>query len=701
MNGPTQARLIILQVLVLSLVATLFTRLWYIQAVVGDRYERAASENRVREVVTPALRGTIFDDLGRPLVRNRSRMVVSVSRTELLRQPDRGEAVLRRLASVLGEQYETLSLRLRPCGPGVGKPCWNGSPYQPVPVSDGTDVATALQVLERREEFPGVTAELVGTRDYPRPEGANAAHMLGYLQTANDQEMAAQEARGLLDPKLRAADLVGRAGLERQYDSMLRGTPGVTRVAVDHLGRVTGPVGETASTPGSHLVTSIDAKIQAIAEKQLTEAIKRARSTADFRGRRYKADSGAVVVMDVRTGHIIAMASYPTYDPAVWVGGITPDDYKRLLSEKANVPLLSRAFQGGGGPPGSTFKPISTSAAAEAGFSLNARYPCPSALTIGNRSFKNFESQGQGPITLARALEVSCDTVFYGIGYRMWLRDGGSNPVDKPKDPMQKMAKAYGLGQRTGLDLPSESPGRIADRDYKQRYWEQTKDEACRRAKSGYPELKQDDPARARFLEQLAKENCVDGNRWRAGDAVNFSIGQGDTLVTPLQLARVYAAIANGGTLWRPQVAKAVVSADGKVVKTFKPEATGKLPVSKKTLSYIQDALEGVTTRGSSAWRFGGFPLDKYPIASKTGTAEGFGEDPSSWFATYAPADKPQYAVVMTVSRGGTGSGTSAPSVRKIYEALFGIGQQPALPGGKPPAKLPQVRPDGTAVAPR
>jgi len=699
-SGRSQPRLIILQVVVLSLVATLFTRLWYLQAVVGDRYDRAASENRVREVVTPATRGLIFDDVGRPLVRNNSKLVVSVSRTELLRQPDRGAAVLRRLAGVLGEKHQTLSLRLRPCGPGVGKPCWNGSPYQPVPVSDGTDVATALQVLERREEFPGVTAELVGTREYPRPEGMNAAHVLGYLQTANEQEMAGQAARGLLDPKLRAADLVGRAGLERQYDSVLRGTPGVTRVAVDNLGRVTGTVGETPSTPGNHLVTSIDAKVQAIAEQQLREAIKRARTEPDFRGRRYPADSGAVVVLDVRTGRVIAMASYPSYDPDVWVGGISPENYQGLLSEKANVPLLSRAFQGGGGPPGSTFKPISTSAAAGAGFSFQARYPCPSSLTIGNRSFKNFESSAYGSISLARALEVSCDTVFYGIGYRMWLRDGGNNPVEAPKDPMQRMAKAYGLGQRTGIDLPSESPGRIADRDYKQRYWEQTKAESCRRAKTGYPELAKDEPARARFLERLARENCVDGNRWRAGDAVNFSIGQGDTLVTPLQLARVYAAIANGGTLWRPQVAKAVVSPDGRVVKTFRPEATGRLPVSKKTIDYIRDALAGVSTRGTAAWRFGGFPLDTYPIAAKTGTAEGFGKQPSSWFATFAPADKPQYAVVMTVSQGGTGSGTSAPSVRKIYEALFGIEGKPALPGRTPPVRLPKVRPDGTAVAP-
>jgi penicillin-binding protein 2 len=699
MTRRTHARLLLLQVLALSLVATLGVRLWHLQIAAGDRYAAAASENRIREVVTPALRGLILDDLGRPLVRNRARLVISVNRTELQRQPDRGATVLRRLGRLLGESPSALRQQIRLCGPGVSKPCWNGSPYQPVPVRDGADEATALQIMERREEFPSVTAEVVATRDYAAAEGAGAVHLLGYLQPANHEEMAAQEALGLLDPKLQRADLVGRAGLEKRYDSVLRGRPGVTRIAVDHMGRVTAALGETPPVPGNHLVTSIDAKVQAVAEQQLLAAIKRAR-TEPVSGKVYQADSGAVVVMDVNSGRVVAMASYPTYDPNLWVGGISRADYQQLVSAKSRLPLLSRAFQGGGFAPASTFKVVSTAAAAEAGFPLDARYPCPSAMTIGNRSFRNFESEAFGPITLARALEVSCDTVFYGIAYRMWQRDGGNRPVAHPEDPMERMAKAFGLGQPTGIDLPGESPGRIADREYKRWYWEATREATCHRAMSGYPEVAKTDPSRATFLTQLARENCHDGYRWRAGDAANFSIGQGDTLVTPLQLARLYAAIANGGTLWRPQVAKAVISPDGRVLKTFQPEATGQLPVSAKTLAYIRTALTRVPVGGTAAWRFDGFPLDRYPVAAKTGTAEVFGQQPTSWFATFAPADKPQYAVVMMVSRGGTGSGTSAPSVRKIYEALFGIGQPSILPGGTLPTALPRIRREGAVGGP-
>jgi penicillin-binding protein 2 len=692
----TRGRLLILQLVVLALMATLFVRLWQLQVPGGDRYERAASQNRVREVVTPAVRGLLLDDIGRLLVRNRSQVVISVSRTELERQPDRGTAVLGRLAVLLNRRFDDLRRQIRPCGKGVSAPCWNGSPYQPVPVVTDAPVSTALQILERRDVFPGVSADFVAAREYPSPEGANAAHLLGYLQPANDQEMKAQQARGMLDPRLQRADLVGRAGLEKQYDMALRGVPGVERVAVDHRGRVTGVVGETPSRPGNHIVTTIDAKVQAVAEEQLREAIKRARTVPDFRGRRYRADSGAVVVLDVNTGAVVAMASHPTYDPSVWVGGISDDAYRELTSGKAGIPLLSRAFQGGG-PPGSTFKVISTAAAGESGYSLHASYPCPSSFTVGNRSFKNFESQAYGAITLRRAIEVSCDTVFYRIAYSMWRRDGGNDPDAKPKDPMQAMARAFGLGRPTGIDLPGESPGRIADRAYKQRYWAATKKESCRRAESGYPELQETDPLRARYLKLLARENCLEGNRFRAGDAVNFAIGQGDTIVTPLQLANVYAAIANGGTLWKPYVAKAELTSQGRLVRKVKPVRLGRLPVSRRVLEYLQDSLEAVSRNGTAAGVFRGFPLNEYTVGSKTGTAEAFGKQPSSWFASYAgKGGRPQYAIVMTVSQGGTGSGTSGPSVRKIYEAIFGIGQPAALPGGRPPSRLPVVRKDGT-----
>ncbi len=233
-------------------------------------------------------------------------------------------------------------------------------------------------------------------------------------------------------------------------------------------------------------MTTIDARVQAIAEKQLAAAMARAQSKPDFRGRVYPADSGSVVVLDVRTGAIVAMASAPTFDPKVWVGGIDDEVYKDLTSRASGIPLLARAYAGGGAP-GSTFKVISTAAAAMDRYKLTDYYGCPSSLTVGDREFKNFESEAYGGISLKRALEVSCDTVFYKIAHEMWLRDGGISPKEDPKDPMQTMARAFGLGSPTGVDLPGESAGRIVDRDAKKAAWEATKDATCKRAKDRLP----------------------------------------------------------------------------------------------------------------------------------------------------------------------------------------------------------------------
>jgi penicillin-binding protein 2 len=413
-----------MQVLVASLVATLFTRLWYLQVAAGETYQRAAADNRIREVVTPAVRGQILDTVGRPLVNNRTALVVTVDRSQLTRQPDKGRKVLDRLARVLRMPVEDIKARIQLCGPKVGKPCWNGSPYQPIPVTENADTGMALQIMERREEFPGVTAEPEAVRTFPKPEGANAAHLLGYLSPVTDEELARQEVgRPAGSVELKRTDQVGRAGLEQVYDSPLRGKTGVLQVAVDHRGRVVGTAGQTEPDPGNHLVTSVDAKLQAVTERELNNAIERARGKPDKSGRRFKADSGAAVVMDVRTGRILAMASYPTYDPTVWVGGISAKEFAALNSEEANVPLISRATQGEFAPA-STFKVVSAAAAAKAGYSMKTSYPCPAALTVGNRSFTNYESKGHGTISMKRALEVSCDTVWYKIAYEMWLRDG-------------------------------------------------------------------------------------------------------------------------------------------------------------------------------------------------------------------------------------------------------------------------------------
>ena len=685
MTDRSRPRLFVLRVFVLTLMVTLFGRLVVLQVAGGEDYAQAASANRVRPVVETAPRGEVLDVRGTPLVRNRTALVVSVSRSTLRRQPDDGKAVLDRLAAVVGKPAADLARSITPCGADLTPPCWRGSPYQPVPVaeydaSDAAGLRRVLRIEERREEFPGVRAEFAAVRDYPN--GTLAAHLLGYLGPISPEETEQPDYTGVS-----STALVGRAGVEATYEPDLRGEDGVTELLVDRLGAVAGTQSSTPPVPGDTLVLSIDATVQAVAEKALQEGIERARSLrARKSGKLLEADSGSVVVMEARTGRVVALASYPSYDPSVFVGGASPGEYAELVDKQQGAPLVFRAIQGAYAPA-STFKVISTLGAVESGdYPLRGRYPCPSVY--GPTGQRNFDSAALGVIDLRQALVKSCDTVFYKFGYEAWQRDGGNDPVDKPKDPMVRMAQAFGLGQRTGVDLPSERRGTIADRAYKQALWEQTRDNRCKGADN--PELS---PERRR----ANREYCEDGNRFRGGDATNFAIGQGDTLVTPLQLATVYAAIANGGKVLEPRVARALVSASG-AVREVAPEVRSTVPASPEVLGYVREALAGVTKPGGTA--AGAFADAPFDVAGKTGTGEVAGKQDTSWFASFAPAEAPELVVVGMVSQGGTGGTVAAPMVREVYDGIYGPG---GLPGGKlptaiPPAALPAGR--GTAAAP-
>jgi penicillin-binding protein 2 len=548
MTERSTVRLFVLRVLVVALLATLFGRLWFLQVYAADEYVRAAGENRVREVVETAPRGEVVDARGTPLVGNATTLVVSVDRAVLLRQPDDGAAVLARLGEVLGRPAELLAQEVRPCGGGVQQPCWRGSPYRPVPVAtfdagDPAGLAKVLAVEERREDFPGVRAEFAAVRRYP--QGTLAAHVLGYLGPISPEEVD--------DPGLRrrAARRPDRPGRRRgDYDRALRGEDGVTRLQVDHVGAVTGELGGAPPVPGSALVLSIDAGVQRVAEQALARAVARARTMpARGSGLPLVADSGSVVVMEARTGRVLAMASYPSYDPQVFLGGVSTEQYAALVDESRGAPLVFRAIQGAYAPA-STFKPISLAAAVQSGdYPLRAQYACPGVYAPTGQT--NFDAAPLGVVDLREALVKSCDTVFYAFGYEQWQRDGGARPVAEPADPMIRMAQAFGLGTPTGVDLPSERRGTIADRAYKQRYWEQHRENRCAGA---------DNPALPPERRTANREFCTDGNLLRGGDATNFAIGQGDTLVTPLQLATVYAAIANGGTLVEPHVGRALLA---------------------------------------------------------------------------------------------------------------------------------------------
>jgi penicillin-binding protein 2 len=588
----------------------------------------------------------------------------------------------------LNIEYKDLYQRTRLCGElpkGARAGCWTGSRFQPIPLTKEADPELALRIVERPDQFPGVSATPVSIRNYPASAGANAAHLLGYIGPLTEEDLSGANGRSYF-----RSESIGKAGLEIQYDEYLRGSPGIKTVIVDRKEAVTSTTQNSKPVGGNHLVTSIDVRVQAAAESALADAVRRARAMG------YPSDGAAAVVMDVRNGQIIALASHPTYDPNSYERGLTVAEAKNLYSEKAGVPALSRALQGLFAPA-STFKAVSAVAAANAGYDLNATYDCPSQVEVGTRAFQNFESKAQGRISMTKAMAISCDTIWYRIAFDEWLRDGGLNPKSNANDYFFKAAKGFQIGVKTGIDLPSESSGRLADREWRKAWYAQNKDFYC-----NYKERASKSQQTA-FLVQLAYENCLDGDKIRAGDAVNFSIGQGDTVISPLKLAQMYAAIANGGTILKPTIAKAIVKTDGTVIKEFKPEKLGVLPADKETIKFLNKSLREVVVSGTGAGAFNSFPI---PISGKTGTAQVFGRNPNgsakadtSWFASYGPTNKPRFAVVMMVSQGGFGASVSGVGTRKIYETLLGVegskvnSAKILFPSGIPPVGLPKISP--------
>ena len=688
MNNKSRLALLVVQILIVSLMAALFGRLFYLQVAAGPKYRDAALSIQSRDVVAPATRGLIVDGFGVPLAMNKAGLAITIDRIAIDKLEDKGVGVMKRLADLLNLKYRDIYQNTRLCGElpkGEKAGCWQGSRFQPIPITKSADPDIALQIVERSDAFPGVDAQPIAIRSYPSYLDVNAAHVLGYVGPLTESDLL----KGNGNQYFRS-ETIGKTGLEIQYDSFLRGEPGIRTVIVDRKEAVTRESQNTKPVAGDHLVTSLDVRLQASAEKALKDAVLRGRANG------YTSDSGAAVVMDIKTGRILALASYPTYDPNAWERGLTVQQASDLFSEKKSVPALNRALQGLFAPA-STFKVVSVVAAAAAGYDLNANYKCPSQVQVGTRAFQNFDSKNQGSMSLTKAVAVSCDTIWYQIAFDEWLRDGGLRPKASPNDYFFKAAQSFKITQKVGIDLPTESTSRLADRAYKKSWYQQNKDFYC-----NYKE-RATKAQQTPFLLQLAAENCVDGDKIRAGDAVNFSIGQGDTVVTPLKLTQMYAAIGNGGTIWQALVAKAVVKTDGSVVQTFTPNKLGTLTAAPSTIKFLQKSLREVVVSGTGTGAFAGFPIE---ISGKTGTGQVFGRNPNgslkddtSWFASYAPSKNPRYAVVMMVGQGGFGASTSGIGVRQIYSTLFGVTGNKVVPGaalfpaGKPPTQLPKISP--------
>jgi penicillin-binding protein 2 len=687
MNVASRRRLVVLYVLAAAMVVSLGGRLYYLQVMNNTSFTKLAEQNQNRNVIVPAVRGQILDDVGNQLVTNRTALVVSVDMMTLSRQPGGAAPVLQRLAPLLGMSYTKLSEETRLCTRGVSQPCWAGSPYQPIPVDQNVTDQVALQVMEEQKQFPGVSAQVQPVIDYPMPDGANPAQVLGYLQPITPQEIAS---RHLPVTGFSGVDLVGQAGLEAQYDTQLRGKAGTQVVSVNAAGDVTGTVSQAAPVTGDDLVTSINAQIQADAQNALNGAIARSRAAGNA------ANQGAAVVMTT-TGRIVAMASYPDYDPGVWVGGISQQEFNNLFGTGDGEPILNWAAQGQYAP-GSTFKVTSTAAAVADGYPLDGLYSCPASVSISGVTLKNDGEPSLGDLTFQQALIASCDTVYYQLGYDMYLSDNpkanNSTGPNAPIQKMQKMELSWGFGEPTGIDLPAESAGSIPTRQWLYYLWKDNAHTGQNWCKYGR--------ANGSYIQQIEYQDCQNGWQWEPGQAAIAAIGQGYVTVTPLQLANAYAALANGGTLYSPRIGEALVSpTTGQVVQQINPPVIRHLPVSRNTLAYIRNALAGVVTQGTAAGAFGGFPLNQVCVAGKTGTAQLFGKNATSVFASFAPCNNPKYVVLVMVPDSGYGADVAAPAVRQIWDGIYGLEKHTAaVPGGQVPSALPQITSTGAIKPP-
>jgi penicillin-binding protein 2 len=609
------SRLKILAFVVVLMFVALSTRLWFLQVLAGPQHAEAALDNSLRTVMTDALRGDIVDRDGRRLVRNRLSLEVRINRDEL---GEDAEATLAHLSEILGVPAQEL-------GEKLDTELYYS--YQPVPVAGFVPEEVFFKVREEPEDFQGVQVVEKSVRSYPN--GRLGAHVLGWVGqiTKDDLESYPNRFRGY-----GPSDAVGQAGVEWTYEKWLRGTPGREVFLVNSDGEVLREFDPTPPQPGHDLVLSMDLDIQRIAEQELQAGMEAARTQFDdSTGRYLEANAGAVVVLDPKTGGIVAMASSPTFHPSWYVEGLS-DEQARYLNENEAAPALNRATQITYAP-GSTFKPFVALTAIKEGIAeIGGYYDCPAEYVHpGDESgtvFTNWNGQAGGILTIAEGLKVSCDSQYYKWGSAFYFRDAETN-----RQELQRGVRQWGFGRPTGLDLPNEAAGVVPDRDF--------------------------------VVEN--QDRYPDG--WIPGIDILLAIGSGETKATPLQVAQAYAALATG-ELCRPHLVSRIEDRDGTLVKRI-GGACRKVPLSAAQLDYVNEALETVTTGGTAASVFAGCPLQ---VAGKTGTAErdtsGRFQD-TSWFAGVVPADDPEYVVIAAVEQGGFGAETAAPIVRNVMSRIY------------------------------
>jgi penicillin-binding protein 2 len=654
-------RLLIFSVLLVTIFVALFSRLWFLQVLAGDEYQALARENRVRRVESEPPRGRILDRNGNVLVDNRPTLSITIDR-QLIEDEDIPK-VLRRLSKVLDVKVKDLRKNLND---------GTVSPYKPIPVANDVTEAQANKIFPYHERFPGVDLEELQIRKYPY--GKLLAQVLGYVGEISAEEL---EETDQFKKGYRAGDIIGKAGIERTYDSYLRGKPRIEQIVVNANNQVVGDRLKQRQQPGNDLYLSADIRVQEIVERALADGIEAAR------GGGYPAPDGGVVVLEPDTGDVIAMTSYPTYNPTMLADGFSFKDQKLLAGDPGTTQddALTNRAMAAEQAPGSTFKPITAGAALANGvIGAYDGLDCPGSRTYppeggpGSVAFPNWTSADSGFVDVPTSLEVSCNTFYYELGWQMETRWGQRGDGT---ERFQKYERRAGFGEPTGVDLPYEQDGVVPDLQW------------CKDNEDiGY---------------------CPDG--WLPGYTVNMSIGQGDLKVTPLQMATSYAALLNGGIVWqprmgfevrrppvqdqddledaqtrtetdsesedlasKPKVLEKVDVSESKLIKEIKAPQKSVLPLDETQMGVIRQGLELVVRSGTAASPFAGFPLDQFPVAGKTGTAQrGDTGENDSWFLSYGPADDPGYVIAVYVEQAGHGGTTSAPIARQIWEGIAAL----------------------------
>ena len=631
-------RIGILGTIAVAVFAVLLLRLWSLQILNGEQLLRAAQNNQRRDVRIDAPRGPILDRNGLPLVINVPGTAVQIWQSDL---PTRRGVRLREIRALA----RILELPVGQIGGTLRR--HRSDPLTPVKIKEGINKAQALYLNERAEDFPGVRVVSSYLRYYPHSE--LAAHVLGYVGEISEAQLKNQRKSGYLP-----GDKIGQSGVESVYDTYLRGTAGLSQFRVDSLGRPRSPA-KTSILPhaGDAVRLTLDLKLQLAAEQALRYGIERARSSNCYGC--WDANGGAVVALDPRDGAIRALASYPTYRPSLFVGRVRKPalDAAGLTSLTArgmNYPALDRATDAAY-PPGSTFKPVTALAAMQEHIlQPYESLACTGSYHKNGQTFKNWDPFVNQSMTLTTAIAASCDTYFYQVGYRFYGMPARLGPR------LQAWASRFGFGHRTGIDLGSESTGLLPTPDWRKRTYTKRADPCCWQ------------------IDRL----------WKPGDSIQLAIGQKDLLVTPMQMARFYAAVANGGKLVTPHLLLDVEQpssngTSGRALPSPPAPAPEPTNVDAQALAVVRDGLYQAThySFGTSSAIFGSFPI---PISGKTGTAEktidpgdGYPRNfNQSWWCGYGPSDSPELVVCVLIENGGHGGDAAAPAALKVFEQFFG-----------------------------